>query len=179
MQATTSQATLELAGHDGYVSCCRFVDDSHILTTSGDSSCVLWDIEHKEMIAQFTDHSVDVMSVAVDPHTSKLFITGSCDSTAKLWDCRIAAYPVMTFHGHDSDINSVAYLPGGHGFGTGSDDSTCQIFDLRCCLCANKFKSGNVLCGISSVDFSLSGRIVFAGFRVLSWALNTFVYAFK
>lgn len=32
----------ELAQHEGYLSCCRFLDDSKILTSSGDSTCLLW-----------------------------------------------------------------------------------------------------------------------------------------
>ena len=35
----------ELAAHDGYLSCCRFISESQILTSSGDSTCMLWDIE--------------------------------------------------------------------------------------------------------------------------------------
>ena len=35
----------ELAQHDGYLSCCKFVDGNNILTASGDSTCILWDIE--------------------------------------------------------------------------------------------------------------------------------------
>ena len=85
-QPQVTRANSELAGHDGYLSCCRFVDESKILTTSGDSMCILWDIERNENIVQFTDHTGDVMSVALDPHSPKLFVTGSCDSTAKLWD---------------------------------------------------------------------------------------------
>ena len=32
---------VELAGHDGYLSCCRFIDERSVLTSSGDSSCIL------------------------------------------------------------------------------------------------------------------------------------------
>mmetsp|Transcript_9068 Transcript_9068/g.23004 ORF Transcript_9068/g.23004 Transcript_9068/m.23004 type:complete len:260 (+) Transcript_9068:583-1362(+) len=163
-EAQVTRAICELAGHDGYLSCCRFVDESLIITTSGDSMCILWDIERNESIMQFTDHTGDVMSVAVNPQSQKTFITGSCDSTAKLWDCRAPGHPMMTFTGHDSDINAIAYFPDGRGFGTGSDDSTCQLFDLRCWMCLNKFKSEKILCGITSVDFSRSGRILFAGY---------------
>ena len=35
-----------LSGHKGYVSCCQYVpdEDIHIITSSGDQTCVLWDI---------------------------------------------------------------------------------------------------------------------------------------
>lgn len=163
-QPQVMRATSELAGHDGYLSCCRFVDESNILTASGDSMCILWDIERNENVVQFTDHTGDVMSVALNPISPKLFVTGSCDSTAKLWDSRVPNQPMMTFTGHDSDINSVTFFPDGNAFGTGSDDSTCQFFDVRCLMCVNKFKSEKILCGITSVDFSRSGRMLFAGY---------------
>ena len=35
----------ELTQHDGYLSSCKFVDSNSILTASGDSNCILWDIE--------------------------------------------------------------------------------------------------------------------------------------
>ena len=38
----TRMAYRELAQHEGYLSCCRFFDDREILTSSGDSSCILW-----------------------------------------------------------------------------------------------------------------------------------------
>lgn len=40
----------ELTGHDAYVSCSRFVDDNKILSSSGDMTCVLWDIEMGDAI---------------------------------------------------------------------------------------------------------------------------------
>jgi len=73
------------------------------------------------------------------------------------------AAPAITFHGHESDINSVAFCPSGEAFVTGSDDSTCQLFDIRCVLCINKFKSEKALCGITAVCSSASGRVLFSG----------------
>lgn len=95
----------ELTGHTGYVSCCRFVDDTQVLTSSGDMTCVLWDVESGSKVTEFADHSGDVMCVAVSPDKNT-FISGSCDATAKYWDIR-SGKCVQTFQGHESDINSV------------------------------------------------------------------------
>lgn len=46
-----TRPTWELSGHDGYLSCCRFVDPVHMLTSSGDSTCFLWDIQVPYMCA--------------------------------------------------------------------------------------------------------------------------------
>lgn len=71
------------------------------------------------------------MSVAISKQNSNLFVSGSCDATAKVWDIR-SGQCTHTFEGHESDINSVAFFPGDFAVGTGSDDSTCRMFDTRC-----------------------------------------------
>ena len=164
----------ELAAHDGYLSCCRFISENQIVTSSGDSTCMLWDIESGAMKTTFNDHDGDVMSVSVLPGVDEnLFVSGSCDSLAKVWDVRTGKC-TMTFRGHESDINSVILFPDARSFGTGSDDSSCRYFDMRSCAQVSEFRNDIVLCGITSVGFSRSGRILFAGYddyNCLGWDL--------
>ena len=40
----------ELAAHTGYLSCCRFLQDGQIVTSSGDMTCALWDVESGAMV---------------------------------------------------------------------------------------------------------------------------------
>tara|TARA_B110000208_G_scaffold49635_1_gene65468 strand:+ start:2740 stop:3051 length:312 start_codon:yes stop_codon:yes gene_type:complete len=47
-QTSVVHATKELAQHDGYLSCCRFIDEQRIVTCSGDSLCIVWDVERAE-----------------------------------------------------------------------------------------------------------------------------------
>ena len=153
----------ELAAHTGYLSCCRFLsDDRRILTSSGDMTCMLWDIESGSKIREFVGHSGDVMSVAVRDRDN-VFVSGACDATAKVWDIRTGKCQ-MTFTGHQSDINSVSFFPNGQAFGTGSDDAHCRMFDLRSYAELGDYTSDEILCGITSVDFALSGRFLFSGY---------------
>jgi guanine nucleotide-binding protein G(I)/G(S)/G(T) subunit beta-1 len=79
---------------------------------------------------------------------------------------------VQTFTGHDSDINAVQFFPDGNAIATGSDDASCRLFDLRADRELNQYTHDNILCGITSVDFSISGRLLFAGmddFSVQVW----------
>ncbi|RUS28780.1 guanine nucleotide-binding protein subunit beta 1 [Jimgerdemannia flammicorona] len=55
------RAARELSAHTGYLSCCRFINDRQILTSSGDMSCMLWDIDAGVKIEEFIDHTGDVM----------------------------------------------------------------------------------------------------------------------
>jgi len=101
----------ELNAHIGYLSCCRFLNDRQIVTSSGDMTCILWDIEQGTKLTEFSDHNGDVMSVSISPDKNH-FISGACDATAKLWDLR-AGKCMQTFAGHESDINAVQYFPNG------------------------------------------------------------------
>lgn len=77
----------DLAGHTGFVSCCRFVDDNRIVTSSGDKTCSLWDIETGQQTMSYTGHTGDVMALSIAPDLAT-FVSGACDSSAKLWDFR-------------------------------------------------------------------------------------------
>ncbi|CAD6953123.1 unnamed protein product [Tilletia controversa] len=136
--------------------------DRQIITSSGDMSSMLWDIEAGVKTHEFTDHTGDVMSISLssDPN---VFVSGACDATAKVWDIRLQR-AVQTFSGHESDINAVQFFPSGAAFATGSDDASCRLFDLRADRELNQFTHDNILCGITSVAFSVSGRVLFAGY---------------
>jgi guanine nucleotide-binding protein G(I)/G(S)/G(T) subunit beta-1 len=120
----------ELSGHSGYLSCCRFISDKRILTSSGDMTCVLWDLETGSKVHEFADHLGDVMSLSINPLDHNQFVSGACDAFAKLWDIRQQKC-VQTFAAHDSDINAIQFFPNGNAFGTGSDDASCRLFDIR------------------------------------------------
>ncbi|GAA6022139.1 hypothetical protein JCM10207_000775 [Rhodosporidiobolus poonsookiae] len=152
----------ELSAHTGYLSCCRFLNDRQILTSSGDMSCMLWDVDAGVRVIEFNDHTGDVMSLSLGPNQN-VFVSGACDTTAKVWDIRTGK-AVQTFTGHESDINSVSFFPNGDAFATGSDDASCRLFDLRADRELNQYTHDNVLCGITSVGFSVSGRLLFAGY---------------
>lgn len=160
----TSRSGQELAAHDGYLSCCRFRDSDSIITSSGDSTCILWDIAKYTHERQFTDHGGDVMSVSIQPNQPNVFVSGSCDASAKLFDCRTKSGCEFTFEGHESDINAVSYFPDGMAFATGSDDSSCRVYDMRAYSELNSFCNDKILCGITSVAFSSSGRLLMSGY---------------
>ncbi|CAO3626560.1 unnamed protein product [Cunninghamella echinulata] len=152
----------ELSAHTGYISCCRFINDRQIITASGDMSCMLWDIDAGVKIEDFTDHTSDVMSLSLGP-SPNIFVTGACDSTAKVWDIRTKRC-VQTFTGHDSDINAVQFFPDGNAFATGSDDASCRLFDLRADCELSIYTNDSILCGLTSIAFSSSGRLIFGGY---------------
>jgi len=158
-----SKISRELPGHTGYLSCCRFIDDNQIVTSSGDMTCALWDIETGQPVTQYSGHTGDVMSISLSPD-SRTFVSGACDASAKLWDVRDGNCK-QTLTGHDSDINAVTFFPNGYAFATGSDDYTCRLFDIRADQELSMYTHENIICGITSVAFSKSGRLLMAGYE--------------
>jgi len=152
----------ELPGHTGYLSCCRFLDDNKIVTSSGDMTCALWDIETGQQSTTYTGHTGDVMSLSLSPDM-RTFVSGACDASAKLWDIRDGMCK-QTFPGHESDINAVTFFPQGTAFCTGSDDATVKLYDIRADQELAQYSHDNIICGVTSVAFSKSGRLLMAGY---------------
>ncbi|ROJ25294.1 Guanine nucleotide-binding protein subunit beta-5b, partial [Anabarilius grahami] len=134
-----------------------------ILTSSGDGTCALWDVESGQLLQSFHGHSADVLSLDLAPsETGNTFVSGGCDKKANVWDMR-SGQNVQSFETHESDINSVKYYPSGDAFASGSDDATCRLYDLRADREVAIYSKESIIFGASSVDFSLSGRLLFAG----------------
>lgn len=93
----------ELAGYEGFLSSCRFIDDNHILTGSGDMKLCVWDLEAGKKTSEVDAHAGDVVSLSLSPDCNQ-FVTGSVDRTCKLWDVRDCKQ-IQTFFGHTSDVN--------------------------------------------------------------------------
>jgi len=152
----------ELNAHTGFLSCCRFLNDRQIVTSSGDQTCMLWDVENGTKVSEFVSHEGDVMSISLSPDKDH-FVSGACDIVSKVWDIK-SSKATHTFTGHESDLNSVSFFPDGFSFASGSDDSSCRLFDTRSYRQLNSFTHESIMCGITSVSFSASGRFLFSGY---------------
>jgi len=119
-------------------------------------------METSQKIRDFTSHTGDVMSLTLSNDKSRI-ASGGCDSMAKVWDVK-SGKATHTFQGHESDINSVCFFPDGNCIATGSDDSSSRLFDTRSYRQLNSYSNETIVCGITSVAFSVSGRYLFAGY---------------
>ncbi|MCL7027879.1 hypothetical protein MKW94_007012 [Papaver nudicaule] len=111
-------------------------EDADLITSSGDQTCVLRDVTTGQRVSVFggqfpSGHTADVLSVSINASDPSIFDSGSCVTTARLWDSRKGSRAVRTYHGHKGDVNTVKFFPDGQRFGTGSDDGTCRLFDVR------------------------------------------------
>ena len=151
--------------HEGYLSSVKFLNDEKIITASGDSTCILWDVIKKVPESVFLDHAGDVTCVAINKRDSNIFISGSVDATIKLWDIRLSKC-VGEFSGHDADadVNDICWYPDNFAFASGSDDATLRMYDIRCYKQLNEYYKDDIATTVTSVSFSSSGRILFAGY---------------
>uniref|UniRef100_H2YK83 Uncharacterized protein n=1 Tax=Ciona savignyi TaxID=51511 RepID=H2YK83_CIOSA len=153
------------SSQDGKILVWDGFNTNKILTASGDSTCALWDVESGQLLQSFHGHQSDVMDAALSPcETGNLFISGGCDQNACVWDMRTAKC-IQSFQTHNSDINTVKWFPTGEAFATGSDDGTIKLYDLRADREIASYERQNVLFGVNSVDFSVSGRIVLGAYN--------------
>ncbi|XP_063230458.1 guanine nucleotide-binding protein subunit beta-2-like [Bacillus rossius redtenbacheri] len=161
--STTNSAkiTRELMGYEGFLSCCRFLDDRTLLTGSGDMKICMWDLEASKKTLEFDAHAGDVASLSLSPDGQK-YVTGSVDRTCKLWDTRDPDCK-QTFFGHEADVNSVCFHPSGHAFTSASEDKTARLHDLRSDQQIAQYTPPNPNSGFTSCGLSLSGRYLLCG----------------
>jgi WD40 repeat protein len=102
-------------------------------------------------------HNSDIMSVAFSPDGNNI-LTGSQDSTARLWD--LQGNLLQIFKGHQGIISSVAFSPDGEYILTGSIDKTARLWDLHGNL-LHEFAGHRGI--IFSVTFSPDGKTILTG----------------
>jgi guanine nucleotide-binding protein G(I)/G(S)/G(T) subunit beta-1 len=161
---------MEMASHDGFLSCCRFIDEQHIVTSSGDSTCMYWDIPSARPIATFAEHTADAMFLSLQPNDPNVFASCSVDQTVKIWDIRAPQTSQQTFAGHLSDVNCVEFLPSDpHCLVSCGLDHAVRLFDMRAynqvaCFGSPSPSSDDLSNdGYTCLAPSRSGRVVFCG----------------
>jgi len=161
----------ELEQHDGYVSCARFIDNNQVISSSGDGSILLWDVESKTSTKSFMEHTGDVMFVSLNKDNNSLFCSGSVDATVKVWDIRTSEKYIGNFPYHTADVNTVCWFADMQSVLSGSDDGSVALLDMRSFRRLNRyFYSENQSLhsadpsGVTSVDCSHTGKFFFSAY---------------
>ncbi|KAI1845114.1 hypothetical protein JX265_002801 [Neoarthrinium moseri] len=104
-------------------------DLTTLMSTSDDKTVRLWDLPSNDSTSTFVGHSDYVRCGAFMPGTmSNMLVSGSYDSTVKLWDPRAPANAVMTFK-HANPVEDVLPLPSGTTI-LAAAESQISVLDL-------------------------------------------------
>jgi len=151
-------------GHEGYISGLIFLDGGgKLLSSSGDGSVILWDLNQMTMISQFWGHEADVSGVCVANDASgehgSVFGTSSTDKTMRIWDPK-QRYAVRKFTAKYG-VNCCAMMPSGFGIMGGCDNASYEFWSVaaNAQVARGKVKKGRC----ESIAISASGRVCYTG----------------
>lgn len=114
--------------------CLAFSKDGKLLVTGGRDSrpiARVWNLEGRSPVIELVGHEKQVLDVAISDDGTRI-LTGSLDTTAKLWDA-ITGKELRTFAGPTHGVIAVALSPDGKlaAMGGGKEDSTVHVWRLE------------------------------------------------
>jgi guanine nucleotide-binding protein G(I)/G(S)/G(T) subunit beta-1 len=171
---TTSGVTIH--EHEGFITSCPFVSSAKILTASGDYSCKLFDVSRPSIcLSTFTyENEVMATSLRAQPDgTTQEFFAASGNGIF-LWDIRApsSAAAQVKLDG-DADITSLSVCKSkDYLVACGTESGDCYVYDMRggTGRCVAACIDSQLTQPVSSVAFSHSGSMIFAGYR--KWVKN-------
>lgn len=115
--AQSKSVLRQLKGHELPVHSVKFsCDPTKIASASDDRTVRLWDMPEEKEQRIFRNHQDYVRSVLVSPDNANLLLSGSYDSTVRLWDARMAENGgcAITMQ-HGAPVEDVLIFPTGGG----------------------------------------------------------------
>eukprot|EP01133_Synstelium_polycarpum_P003628 gene3628-4157_t len=109
----------------------------YLLSGSVDKTSIVWDVKTGRVVQQFEFHHAPALDV--DWRTNTQFASCSTDRLIHL--CEVGKHrPLMTFHGHDDEINGLKWDPSGNLLASCSDDATAKIWTTDSDECLHDLK---------------------------------------
>ncbi len=114
----------------------------------------LYDVQSKQLLHSFQDHSSLVNSVAFSSD-GRYLASASVDNTVKLYDVQ-SKQLLHSFQDHSSLVNSVAFSSDGRYLASASVDNTVKLYDVQSKQLLHSFQDHSLR--VYSVAFSSDGR---------------------
>ncbi|KAI8896399.1 WD40-repeat-containing domain protein [Globomyces pollinis-pini] len=118
-------------GHGKEISAIQLpkTDNSRFVSGSGDRNVYIWDVQTGKTVQRFQDHTQRVNSVDFNKDGT-IVVSGSYDSTVRLWDCRsLSKKPLQILSDSKDSIESVCIVD--FQIVTGSVDGSVRVYDIR------------------------------------------------
>ncbi|KIY97585.1 U3 small nucleolar RNA-associated protein 15-like protein [Monoraphidium neglectum] len=191
--ANSRNVLRQLKGHARPVHAARFASDrTHVLSCGDDVTVRWWDLTAGKQVCRLDGHQDYVRSAAPSPANSDVWLTGSYDHTAMLWDVRAGGRggsssggggrgggggPAMVLD-HGAPVEGVAFFPSGAMAVTAGGNTIC-VWDV---LSGGKLlkRLANFQKTVTCVALSpLAGPDVAAAPRLLAGSLDGHVKIFE
>ncbi|KAH0168743.1 WD40 repeat-like protein, partial [Aureobasidium melanogenum] len=105
-------------------------DNDRFISVGGDKTVFLWDVATHQTLRRWSGHAGRVNACAFAGEGDSLVVTGSFDSTVKIWDCKQRnEKPIMTLSEAKDAVSSVSVS--GAEIMAGSVDGRVRCYDVR------------------------------------------------
>lgn len=119
-----------MSGHTGAIQELHFsTDGSNLFTCATDSTVCIWDVPTGQRIKRLRGHNSFVNSVHGTRRGTQMLVSGSDDSTIKVWDAR--RRNALTTLNNKYQVTSVCFSDTAEKIITGGIDNDIKVWDLR------------------------------------------------
>lgn len=172
----TKKALGLLKGHLNDVNAIVVTSDGlRIITGSSDESIIIWDALRRNKIRELEGHD-DIITSLVITNEDHL-ISGSEDSTIKIWDLNIeVSYYKVKLTNNLGKIYSLSLSPDHKNLFSFSDNNTIMIWDLKELSIRNVLNNINYIIGIQPIFLSPNGRFFLLIDKIYDGFNNDLIY---
>ncbi|HRF93884.1 MAG TPA: WD40 repeat domain-containing protein, partial [Aggregatilineales bacterium] len=119
-----SQATLK--GHEAWVLCAVWIDDTHLASGSADETIRIWNVSTGKIDSILTGHEGAICCLSVVDNT--YIASGATDGTIRLWDVK-QSKQTQIFTGHNGTIYGVAFMVNGRVVSV-AEDGAIKVWNI-------------------------------------------------
>lgn len=102
-----------LSDHNGAIDCVKFAyNDNYVYSADEHGIIKRWDLNGQSGCSTFYGHMKSVRTLDFHPY-GEYVVSGSNDTTVRLWDVRKENQCIYKYRGHIANINSVKFSPDG------------------------------------------------------------------
>ncbi|XP_078001525.1 uncharacterized protein LOC144454005 [Glandiceps talaboti] len=170
-------------GHSATVSAFAVTDDGNLaLSASYDLALILWDLQSYQALHTFTGHTDKVNCVAISQSPTQPFgISGSVDSTVRLWDLMKRESSGCPLYGHRYGVTSLhtTKVQDRQILLSGSMDNVIILWDLNnrvplYNLISDSYNVQDIVTSVKMAEFNVT-----ATFResVCKWTLKSNIFS--